>query len=234
MDIMQGVKVHEVMRTRLVSINKNQSVSELMALFQETNLVGFPVITEGNKLWGIITLQDVHRAQSEPHFNPRQSKVEDLAVEGPIAVYPDEPIWVAIQKMSPRDLARLPVVARDGSMRLVGMISRSDILRAYDVGIVRKQRGQLGEQQTTLRSDSETGFVELSIHQDDTCCNLEIKQLPIPENVNIVSIKRGERVIIPRATHFLEPGDVLTIFGQLDEIGKLQAFLKQNHQEKRR
>ena len=52
MDIMQGVKVQEVMRTRIVSINKNQSVSELMALFQETNLLGFPVITEGKKLWG--------------------------------------------------------------------------------------------------------------------------------------------------------------------------------------
>ena len=78
-------------------------------------------------------------------------KVEDLAIEGPIAVFPDEPIWVAIQKMSPRDLARLPVISRDGSMRLVGMISRSDILRAYDVGVVRKQRGLLEEQQTTLR-----------------------------------------------------------------------------------
>ena len=65
------MKVQEVMRTRLVSINKSQSVSDLMALFQETNLLGFPVITEGKKLWGIITLQDVHRAQSENNFNFR-------------------------------------------------------------------------------------------------------------------------------------------------------------------
>ena len=231
MDIMQGVNVQEVMRTRLVSINKNQSVSELMALFQETNLVGFPVISEGNKLWGIITLQDVHRAQSEPQFNPRHLKVEDLAVKGPIAVYPDEPIWVAIQKMSPRDLARLPVVTRDGSMRLVGIISRSDILRAYDVGVVRKQRGQMADEQTTLRSDSEAGFVEFSINEDDVCSNVEIRNLPIPENVNLVSIKRAGRVIVPRGTHRLEPGDVITVFGQLDEINNLKAFLNRYRPE---
>ncbi len=68
MDIMQGVKVEEVMRTQLVTIDKDQPVTELMALFQETNLIGFPVVTEGKKLWGIITLQDIHRAQSEEHF----------------------------------------------------------------------------------------------------------------------------------------------------------------------
>ncbi len=225
MDIMQGVKVEEVMRTQLVTIHKDRSVSELMALFQETNLLGFPVITEGKKLWGIITLQDVHRAQSEDNFNPRDMKVADLAIEGPIAVYPDEPIWVAIQKMSPRDLARLPVVSRDGSMRLVGSISRSDILRAYDVGIVRKQRGQMAEAQTTLRSSTETGFVEIGICEEDSCCHVQVKNLPLPENVNLVSIKREGRMIIPRGKHTLEPGDVLTLFGKLEEIDGLKSFL---------
>jgi CIC family chloride channel protein len=226
MDIMQGVKVQEVMRTKLVSIDKDQSVAELMALFQETNLLGFPVITEGQKLWGIITLQDVHRAQSGEHFRPRDMKVEDLAIEGPIAVFPDEPIWVAIQKMSPRDLARLPVVSRDGSMRLVGMISRSDILRAYDVGIVRKQRGKLEEQQTTLRSSLETGFVEFVVSEEDACCHVSVKDLPLPKQVNLVSIKREGRMIIPRGNHQLQPGDVLTIFGKLEEIDDLREFFK--------
>jgi CIC family chloride channel protein len=225
MDIMQGVKVEEVMRTQVVTIDKDKPVTELMALFQETNLIGFPVVTEGKKLWGIITLQDIHRAQSEDQFNPRDMKVADLAIEGPIAVFPDEPIWVAIQKMSPRDLARLPVISRDGSMRLVGSISRSDILRAYDVGIVRKQRGQLEEQQTTLRSSTETGFVEFVLHEDDSCCNSLVKDLPLPEHVTLVSIKRESKMIIPRGNHRIEAGDVLTVFGRLEEIDGLKTFL---------
>ena len=61
MDIMQGVRVEEVMRTRVTTINKDKSVSELMALFQETNLLGFPVVAESNRLWGIITLQELQQ-----------------------------------------------------------------------------------------------------------------------------------------------------------------------------
>ncbi|BDD88525.1 chloride channel protein [Desulfofustis limnaeus] len=225
MDIMQGVKVEEVMRTQVISVDKDQPLPELMALFQETNLVGFPVVTQGRKLWGIITLQDVHRAQSQGDGLVRDLKVADLAVEGPISVFPDEPIWVAIQKMSPRDLARLPVISRDGSMRLVGMISRSDILRAYDVGVVRKQRGQIMEQQTTLRSSTETGFVEFVLNEDDSCCNVSVKDLPLPQHVNLVSIRREGKTIIPRGNHQLLPGDVLTVFGRLEEINHLKDFL---------
>ncbi len=225
LDIMQGVKVEEVMRTQVVTIHKDKSVSELMALFQETNLLGFPVVTEGKRLWGIITLQDVHRAQSRDDFSPPEMKVADLAIEGPISVFPDEPIWVAIQKMSPRDLARLPVISRDGSMRLVGSISRSDILRAYDVGVVRKQRGQMEEKHITLRASTETGFVELVVNEDHSCCNALVKDLPLPEHVTLVSIKRGEKMIIPRGKHEIEAGDVLTLFGQLEEIDTLRTVL---------
>jgi len=225
MDIMQGVKVEEVMRTRLMTIHKDKPISELMALFQETNLLGFPIVADVKKLWGIITLQDVHRAQNRDDFNPREMKVADLAIEGPISVFPDEPIWVAIQKMSPRDLARLPVISRDGSMHLIGSISRSDILRAYDVDIVRKQRGQMEEKQTTLRASTETGFVELVINEDDDSCDVMVKDLPLPEHVTLISIKRGAKMIIPRGRHQIEPGDVLTLFGQLDEIDNLKDFI---------
>jgi len=226
MDIMQGVTVQEVMRSRVVKIHKDRPVAELMALFQETNLIGFPVVGDNQQLWGIITLQDVHRAQSEEHANLGDMKVADLAVEGPISVFPDEPIWVAIQKMSPRDLARLPVISRDGSMRLIGMISRSDILRAYDVGIVRKQRGQMEEKQMLLRSSTETGFVEMAVNEEDSCAHTMVKDLPFPEHVTLVSIKRGTKMIIPRGRHQLEPGDIMTLFGQLDEIKTMKDFLQ--------
>jgi CIC family chloride channel protein len=225
MDIMQGVKVSEVMKSKPVTIHKDASFSEVMALFQETNILGFPVLADDNKLWGIITLQDVHRAQSEVNFSSRGLKVTDLAVEDPITVFPDEPIWVAIQKMSPRDLARLPVVARDGSGRLCGIISRSDILRAYDVGIVRRQRGQIVEHQVELRKSKENGYVEFVLKEEDTCNNAMVKDLSLPETINMVSIKRGDQILIPRGHTQLNVGDVITVYGRLKDIDGIRDFL---------
>lgn len=225
MDIMQGVKVSEVMKSRPVTIHKDSSFSEVMALFQETNILGFPVLADNNKLWGIITLQDIHRAQLEDNFTSKGLKVENLAVEDPITVFPDEPIWVAIQKMSPRDLARLPVISRDGSNELCGIISRSDILRAYDVGIVRKQRGQIVEHQVELRKSKENGFVEFVLKEEDNCNDATVKDLQLPDTINMVSVKRGGQILIPRGHTKLMTGDVITVYGRLKDIDDLKDLL---------
>ena len=225
MDIMQGVRVSEVMKSKPVTVHKDASFSEVMALFQETNILGFPVLADDNKLCGIITLQDIHRAQSAETFNSRNLKVSDLAVEDPITVFPDEPIWVAIQKMSPRDLARLPVISRDGSGRLCGIISRSDILRAYDVGVVRKQRGQIVEHQVELRKQKENGYVEFVLREEDTCNNAMVKDLSLPDTINMVSIKRGGQILIPRGHTRLQVGDVITVYGRIKDINDIQGFL---------
>jgi len=225
MDIMQGVMVSEVMRSKPVTIHKDASISEAMALFQETNILGFPVLADDDKLCGILTLQDIHRAQSKEDFSSKGMKVSDLAVEDPITVFADEPIWVAIQKMSPRDLARLPVVSRDGSNRLCGLISRSDILRAYDVGIVRKQRGQIVEHQVELRKQKENGYVEFVLKEEDTCYNAMVKDLSLPDTINMVSIKRGGQILIPRGNTLLNVGDVITVYGRLKDIDGIRDFL---------
>jgi CIC family chloride channel protein len=225
MDIMQGVKVSEVMKSKPVTIHKDASISEAMALFQETNILGFPVLADDNKLWGIVTLQDIHRAQSEDDFSSKGLTVADIAVENAITIFPDEPIWLAIQKMSPRDLARLPVISRDGSNRLCGIISRSDILRAYDVGIVRKQRGQIVEHQVELRKAKENGYVEFLLKEEDTCSGAVVKDLDLPETINMVSIKRGDQMIIPRGHTVLKAGDVITVYGRLKDVEGIKNLL---------
>jgi CIC family chloride channel protein len=225
MDIMQGVRVSEVMKINPVTIHKDKPLSELMALFHESNFLGFPVLKDYYKLHGIVTLQDLHKAQSNIELSLKDMTVADVATENPITVFPDEPIWIAIQKMAPRDLARLPVVDRDGSGTLLGVISRSDILRAYDVGIVRKQRGQIVEDQLSLRNLKENGFVEFVLKEDDNCNRAKVMDLPLPETVNLVSIKRGSKIIIPRGHTRLQSGDIITVFGKLNDVNNLKDLL---------
>ena len=225
MDIMQGVKISEVMKNHPVTVHKDQKLPDVLALFQETNLLGFPVVEDNSKLWGIVTLQDMHRAQSQENFSFKGRTIAEIATRHAITVFPDEPIWAAIQKMSPRDLARLPVISRDGSERLCGVISRSDILRAYDVGIVRKQRGQIVEGQVDLRKPTENGFVEFVIQEEHRCNTAFVKDMSLPQTVNLVSIKRGGEIIIPRGKTRLETADVVTFYGNLADIEEMKDFL---------
>jgi len=139
LDIMQGVKVEEVMNAAPIHFDINQPFTKLYYIFQETYFRGFPVVEGKDKLCGIVTLSDMARVlAAQPKIS--DLTIKDIATPNPITVFPDEPVWAAIQKMSPRDLSRLPVVSRKDGITLVGLISRSDIIRAYDVGIMRKQQ----------------------------------------------------------------------------------------------
>ncbi|PIE65570.1 MAG: hypothetical protein CSA26_03075 [Desulfobacterales bacterium] len=108
---------------------------------------------------------------------------------------------------------------------LCGLISRSDILRAYDVGIVRKQRGKIVENQVELRKAKEAGYVEFVIKEEDTCNNVMVRDLSLPDTFNMVSIKRAGQIIIPRGSTQLQAGDVITVYGRLKDPDSVKDLL---------
>ncbi len=82
-----------------------------------------PVVSDG-KLVGIVSDRDLreHRGHLE------QDKINDIMTERPVTVTPATTIEAAAQIMLERQIGGLPVVA-DG--RVVGMITTSDIMRAF-------------------------------------------------------------------------------------------------------
>ncbi len=218
MDIMQGVQVREVMNRDALTVYKDQPLVELYQQFQETNFLGFPVLDDNESLWGIATLQDLEKALSQEAVKIRSLKVEDIATIDPVTVFADEPIWTAIQKMAPRDLARLPVVSRSSEKQLLGLISRSDILRAYDVGIVRKQRGQLLDGDLTLRKEQFNDFTEFRLKTGYHAVGKELRDLDLGEMINVVSMDREGVLHILRGNTRFASGDIITLFGRKNAL----------------
>lgn len=218
LDIMQGVRVEEVMCRNPVTIRSDQSLADLFILFQETHHQGFPVLDPEGRLYGMVSMQDLHRTLQRFHEEedkPRSLKsmtVAEVATPDPVVAHPDEPIWQAIRKMAPRDLARLPVVARDDPGRLLGMISRSDILRAYQVGLMRKQQDQALRSRMELRHAAEVGFIEVVVGGNSRCIGKRIRDLPLHQSTSIVSINRAGNLLVPTSNTEIRQGDLVTIF----------------------
>ena len=225
LDIMQSVLVDEVMNTSPVTVGIDEPLVDLYRRFQETNLLGFPVVDEDGLLVGMVTLQDLEKILSRDPANLRSLKVRDIAVTEPITVHADDPIWTAIQKMAPRDLARLPVVGGSGDKQLLGLISRSDIVRAYDMGIVRKQRGQLLGDKSVLRKQKKNDFVEFRLRPGDQGTGRPLRELALPRQVNVVSVERRGELLIPRGDTVFEPGDIITLFGRLPDLAQAKQQL---------
>ncbi|MGW8160974.1 MAG: chloride channel protein [Desulfobulbales bacterium] len=236
MDIMQTVQVEEVMNKAPITIKSEQSLADLFAAFQHTHLGGFPVLNAKNELYGMVTMQDMERTIQNMErtlyrkdVNLRDLKVWDVTTPEPVTVYPDEPIWAAIRKMAPRDLARLPVVARNNPKKLIGLISRSNIVRAYDVGLMRKQQDQFAHERSALRKVSGLDFIEIEVDPNCTGTGKKLNELHLPPNTNIVSILRYGAVLVPDGETKILAGDVITVLCLSSQIQAVrQMFICRN------
>lgn len=223
MDVMQEVLVQDVMNDEPFTFDVELPFSDLYAVFQETHFLGFPVTEGKGRLYGIVTLQDMTRVLSHTD-TIAYLKVKDVATINTVTVYPDEPVWAAIQKMSPRDLARLPVVSREDEGKLIGLISRSDILRAYDVGIMRKQQAQYASERMALRRVSDIEFLEIRVIAGAHVTGKQLSDIGLPPEANVVSVERQGVVLIPHGSTAVLVDDMFTILCRADSSKRVREI----------
>ncbi|MBN1658352.1 MAG: chloride channel protein [Anaerolineae bacterium] len=223
-DVMQGVLVGEAMTTNVDTVPTAMSLPELEHLFSETHHHGFPVLDEQGNLFGIVTLQDLARAAERGGLAGRH--VRDITTRSPLTVYADEPMWVALKRLGTRDVGRLPVVDRANPGRLLGVIRRQDIVRAYQVGIGR--RLDLQERADRLRLGHLTGteFVEVLVVPGSPQVGMRVRELSLPDQCLLMTARRGNQVILLRGDTRLREGDRIVALADPDCASQLTAMFQ--------
>jgi CIC family chloride channel protein len=221
---MDTVRVEEVMVGQPVTIPVDLPVAELAGEFLRTGRHGFPVLNADSSLYGVVALEDYRRARAElPTIEG--VAVRDIATRGVVSVYPDESISMALRRMSPRDLSRLPVVARDDPRRLVGVVRRNDIVRAYELGVLRFDDARNRFDQTRALGDARAQFIEIRLQPSASVIDKNVASVDLPRTAVIVSIRRGRDLVIPRGDTLLQSGDLITVLCEHDSIEKVRSVL---------
>jgi CIC family chloride channel protein len=125
---MSSIKVGDIMTRDFPTVPLSMSISEVMDRLHESGHHGFPVLDALGNFAGIITLQDVEAALSKKDAS---LTVGDTANKSPIVAYPDQSVHDALARLGGRDVGRLPVVDRSNPKRLLGVLRRHDVTRAY-------------------------------------------------------------------------------------------------------
>jgi CIC family chloride channel protein len=63
---------------------------------------------------------------------------KDLATEDLVTISLDDNLWTALEKISSKDFAVLPVVSTQAANKLEGVVSRRDIIGAYNKAVLKK------------------------------------------------------------------------------------------------
>lgn len=129
-DPLDSISVGEVASKGVVSLRAGDTIDQLRhwlaAHAAAASHQGFPVLNDEGHLTGVITRRDLLAAAES-----RARTVSDLIRRPAVAVYEDCTLREAADHMVNHNVGRLPVLSRTRPPRLVGIISRSDILSAY-------------------------------------------------------------------------------------------------------
>jgi len=140
--------VKDVMSVLPVWVSEGASFREIAVRLRECRVSAFPVLDAHGKVTGVVSEADLlvkEAVADEPnvvwgllagivHHAARGKAAgvtaADLMTSPAVTIGPDETVEHAARLMYDRGIKRLPVVDRAG--RLVGIISRSDVLAVFD------------------------------------------------------------------------------------------------------
>ena len=129
--ILEYIKVEEVMTKKVISVRKDIPLSALELLVEESGHHNFPVIEKG-KLIGMVTYDELLKI---PPRERSKIKIEDILNKEIHIAYKDESVQSALDKMYRYKISALPIVDENDPDHLVGILTHSDVLRAYEIAI---------------------------------------------------------------------------------------------------
>jgi chloride channel protein, CIC family len=121
--------VRDFANDEVVTLSVQETVADARRRAQPgsgTTHQGYPVIDRDGLLIGVVTRRDF--------FDPavrEDAAIESLVKRPPVVVFADSTLRDAADQMVLERVGRLPVVTRQEPRRMVGIISRSDLLEAH-------------------------------------------------------------------------------------------------------
>ena len=128
-DFLDTVTVEEVMTPNPVVLQASQAISEARKWLESgasgSDHQGFPVVDETGIIAGIVTHRDLVKA-SDP-----AAPIKSMFRRPPVVIYADCSIRDAADHMVNHGIGRLPVIARGKVGRVIGIVTRSDLISAH-------------------------------------------------------------------------------------------------------
>ncbi len=120
-----------------ITMSEDTSMIKAIHIMKERRFRRIPVVAEG-KLVGMVTDRDLKEASPsrattldvhELYYLLAELPVQEIMSRNPISVFQDDTVEHAAQIMLEHTISGLPVV--DGEDRVVGIITQSDVFRAF-------------------------------------------------------------------------------------------------------
>jgi H+/Cl- antiporter ClcA/predicted transcriptional regulator len=129
-DFLDQVGAKEASSGRVVTIEGERSVEEVRKWMSSratgAGHQGYPVVDAQGQLVGVVTRRDLLDGE-----HASATRVRELVHKAPVVAFDDNSLRDAADLMLHHDIGRLPVVNRAEPRKVVGFLTRSDLIRAH-------------------------------------------------------------------------------------------------------
>ncbi|MGD9413122.1 MAG: chloride channel protein [Desulfobacterales bacterium] len=136
-NVLKSMFVKEVMNPNVETIAEALPLSQIADVISKSKFNSFPVLNSQKQLIGILSFNDYSEAIFDENLKDLVV-ARDLASTDLVTVSMEDNLWTALEKISAKDFAVLPVVSPQETNKLEGVISRRDIIGAYNKAVLKK------------------------------------------------------------------------------------------------
>jgi CIC family chloride channel protein len=213
--MMEGVTVAEAMNVEPATVPADMKIRSLAAHLARAGAWGAPVLDEEKRLVGVVTVADVQRRMESAG---EDSRAIDIATRRVDILYPDQTLHRVMSRPTAWEHHLFPVVDREDPSRLVGVLQRSDVIRAYSRLTDRADERRGEEQRQRLRAvaeDSDTRMMTFDVDGTSPWMGTKLRDISLPSESVVVAIRRRGHTVIPRGEVVLREGDRLVILARV-------------------
>ncbi len=223
-DLMQGVTAGMAMNRETDEAQLDMQLVELMSTFSSTHYHALPVIKQNSELAGLVTIKELDQLRT--HGSLESKTVADiLSVKNTPTILPHQPVWMALRHLEDKGEGCVPVVAETGSKKLLGVLRRIDIIRAYNKAVSERAQDQHHDEILNIRQLNRSGLTEVTLSPDSPFVGKRVKELRLGEDTLMVSVRRKNGLRIVRGETILHAGDHVTIFAENPKADFIEKYL---------
>lgn len=136
--VLERLRVRDIMHTDVMSITENTSLAAILDRIQTSTHSSFPVVDRAGHYSGMLSFDRVRSAITEVELRYLLIAADLVDTEYRTTT-PVEDLHAVLLKMQRQDASHLPVLDANDPTQLVGIVSHSDVIGAYNAQVAQRQ-----------------------------------------------------------------------------------------------
>ena len=216
--LLSTLAVSQAMTPLQLSLSPTFSLEKAEQLLASQTLSGAPVLDQDGLLRGILTQRDI---QKVPSTERGQQVVGEAMTTSVQVAHLDDTLDDALEHLTTQRISWMPVVEIEAALesrKVLGILSVTDIVRAYRVSLSKDLRRMRGLVKGTV-------MLETRIEPAMPLAHHLLREAHLPKDCLVVSLRRDDELLFPRGGTEVLPGDMATFLVNPEGEAALHAYL---------